>query len=52
MEINYPFAGISIFIVICLIIYLIRRNRKDQTKYEKEANEAGIEPEKHEDDKF
>jgi len=48
MEINYPVAGIVLLAMIILVIFLIRRNRKDEKTFEKEMSESEIKPEKHE----
>lgn len=47
MEINYTIT-IPVFIIIgALIVFLIRRNNKDQKKIEKEIIDAETKPEKH-----
>jgi preprotein translocase subunit YajC len=51
MEINYPILGLVVLAVICLIVFLVRRNRKDEKKFEKEMTESEIKPEKHDEDK-
>ena len=50
MEINYPLAGLVLVAVIGLIVFLIRRNREDKNKYEKEMIESELKPEKHDTD--
>lgn len=52
MEINYPIAGLVLIAVIGLIVFLIRRNRKDKIKYEKEMIESERKPEKHDPDRI
>jgi len=49
MEINYPIVGVILLIAFLLIIFLIRRNKKDQKAFEKNVNESEIEPEQHKD---
>lgn len=49
MEVNYLITVPVLIVVIVLIIYLIRRNRRDQKKFEKEIIESEIKPEKHDD---
>lgn len=36
MEINYTVLGIVAFVVVLIIVFLARRNRKDQKDYEKD----------------
>jgi len=50
MEINYPLAGLVLVVVIGLIIFLIRRNRRDKKKYENEMIQSELKPEKHDTD--
>ena len=52
MELNYPLIGLVIFLVIGLIIFLIRRNRKDKKSYERELIDSEIKPEKHDADRI
>jgi hypothetical protein len=47
---EYMYAAIIAALVIALIIYLIRRNRKDQKILEKEMNLSELKPEEHKDD--
>jgi len=49
MNINYPILTVVLLIVAALIIFIIRRNRKDQKDYEKESNQSELKPEKHDD---
>lgn len=51
MEINYLITGLVVLAVICLIIFLIRKNRKDKKTFEKEVIESEIKPEQHDADK-
>ena len=50
MEINYLVVVPVLILVIALILFLIRRNRKDQKKLEQELNESELKPEKHDKD--
>lgn len=50
MEISYPLAGLVLVVVIGLIIFLIRRNRKDKKKFENEMIQSELKPEKHDTD--
>lgn len=50
MTINYPLLGIFLLAVIILIVFLLRRNRKDEQKFEKQMNQSELNPEKHDDD--
>ncbi len=52
MEINYPLVGLVLVAVIGLIIFLIRRNRKDKKKYENEMIQSDLKPEKHDTDRI
>lgn len=47
MERNLLIEGIVALLVVLLVIYLIRKNRKDQKKYEEEIKKSEIKPEKH-----
>lgn len=51
-DVNYFIAGIVIVAVIGLIIFLIRRNRKDEKRFEKDMIDSEIKPEKHKDDQI
>lgn len=50
MEVNYPIVGLVLIAAIGLIVFLIRRNRKDKKKYEREVIQSEIKPEKHDTD--
>ncbi|MEJ7558014.1 MAG: hypothetical protein WKF66_06865 [Pedobacter sp.] len=52
MEINYWILIPFILLVIILLAWLIKRNVKDEKKFEKEANQSEAKPEKHEDNKI
>ena len=51
MDVNYEIAGIVLLVMVCLILFLVLRNRKDKRDFEKEANESEIKPDKHDSDK-
>lgn len=50
MEINYVIVVPVILLAILFVVWIIRRNRKDEKKFEKEMNESEILPEKHDKD--
>ncbi|QNK63897.1 heme exporter protein CcmD [Pedobacter sp. PAMC26386] len=50
MDISYWTAGICTLAMIILIIWLIKRNRKDEKVYEKEIIDSEIKPEKHDNE--
>ncbi len=52
MEINYNILVPIIFIVLVLILFLIRKNRKDAKKFEKQANETETITDKHDRDRI
>jgi len=52
MEINYWIVIPFVLIIIFFIGWLIKRNLKDEKKFEKEANQSDIKPEKHDEDKI
>jgi hypothetical protein len=47
--INYWWAGVCLVLLIILLIWLIKRNRKDEKVFEKDFMQAEIKPEKHDD---
>ena len=49
MAINYPIAGAVVLAVILLIIFLIRRNQKDEKKFERDMIDSEVKPDKHKD---
>jgi preprotein translocase subunit YajC len=51
MEINYWIVIPLIIIILLFLAWLIRRNVKDEKKFEKEANQSDVKPEKHNDNK-
>lgn len=50
MEINYLISGIVVIAVVFLIVFLIRRNKKDQKDFEQEKINSEIKPEKHKEE--
>jgi len=51
MDVNYEIAGIVLLVMVCLILFLVLRNRKDKRDFEKETSESEIKPDKHDSDK-
>ena len=51
MQVSYPIIGIVALIAIALIIFLIRRNIKDEKEFEQEVIQSELKPEKHDEDK-
>jgi hypothetical protein len=51
MDINYGWVGFALLLMIILIIWIIKRNKKDEKEYEDEIIQSEIKPKKHEDDK-
>lgn len=47
MDINYPIVGIVVAATIMFLIFLIRRNMKDEKTFEKDLNKLDKNPEKH-----
>ncbi|MDB5118430.1 MAG: hypothetical protein JWQ79_3922 [Mucilaginibacter sp.] len=50
MNINYWWAGLFIVLMIVLVIWLIKRNRKDEKKWEKEIIQSELKPEDRDND--
>lgn len=50
MDFNWITVGIVFLLVLVLVVFLIRRNRKDEQDYEKFLNENDIPIEKEEDE--
>ncbi|WP_316838445.1 hypothetical protein [Pedobacter gandavensis] len=50
MGINEIIGVLAIIFVLLLVIFLVRRNRKDQEEFERQMNESEIKPEKHKGD--
>lgn len=51
METNFMVIGLIFLLVLCLIVYLISRNKKDRKKFEQDLNQSEMKPEQHEDEK-
>ncbi len=51
MNLNYVLIGAVLLAVIALIIYLIRRNYKDEKIVVPQMDESGVETEIHDEDK-
>jgi Ca2+/Na+ antiporter len=49
-SINYWWTGLVLLLLIVLVIWLIKRNRKDEKELEKEIIQSELKPEKHDDD--
>jgi hypothetical protein len=52
MEINYWIVIPFILIVLALVYWLVKRNIKDETKFEEEANKTESKPGKHTEEKL
>lgn len=50
MNIDYPVIGIIVAAAIMFLIFLIRRNMKDEKTFEKDLNKLDKNPEKHDSD--
>jgi hypothetical protein len=50
-NINYLEVSLAVFIVAVLVVWLVRRNIKDEKKFEKDTIQSEIKPDKDEDDK-
>jgi len=46
--INYPLVIAITVVLAALVIWLIRRNQKDEKEYEKDSNKSEMKPEKGE----
>lgn len=46
---NYPIAGLIIVVVIAGIIWLVKRNQRDEKDFEKQIELYEIKPDKHQD---
>ncbi len=52
MEINSVVIAILIVVILVFIYFVIKRNKKDQKKYENELNQSELTPDKHNDNKI
>ncbi|HEY8660180.1 MAG TPA: hypothetical protein VIL78_14195 [Hanamia sp.] len=50
MEINYWWLGLFLLLMAILVIWLIRRNLKDEKIFEEEIIRSEIKPEDHDND--
>lgn len=51
METNFVIIGLIFLLVLCLIVYLISKNKKDRKKFEQDLNQSEMRPEQHEDER-
>ncbi|EHQ25494.1 hypothetical protein [Mucilaginibacter paludis] len=51
MEINYWIIGIIVILAVCLVGFLIWKNRKDEKSFEQDTIQSELKPEKHDEDK-
>jgi hypothetical protein len=49
IEINYWWAGIIVLAAAILITWLIKRDHKDKTDFEKDIIQSELKPKKHDD---
>jgi preprotein translocase subunit YajC len=49
IDINYWWTGLFIVLMVILMIWLIRRNRKDEKTFEKEMIQSELKPEDDKD---
>ncbi|WP_169304291.1 hypothetical protein [Pedobacter frigoris] len=47
MEIDYALLGLIALALIIFILWLVRRNIKDEKKFEKDSIQSELKPEKH-----
>lgn len=52
MEVNYPIVIAVLLAVMFLLIFLIRRDRKDVKDFADELNKSEVEPDKHKEDRI
>lgn len=52
MEINYVVIAILIVAILGFVFFVIKRNRKDQKKMEREINQSELTPDKHQENKI
>lgn len=45
MEINYWWVGLFLLLLVALVIWLIKRNRKDEKEWEKDVIQSELKPE-------
>jgi hypothetical protein len=49
MNVNYWETGLIIVVTILLVIWLVRRNNRDEETYEEEFIRSELKPEEHKD---
>ena len=49
MDTNYSLVVLAVIVAVCLIVFLIVRNKKDRRKFEEDVNQPDVPPEKHDD---
>jgi len=49
MQINYWWTSLIVALTIALVIWLARRNRKDEKAFEKELIQSELKPEENKD---
>ena len=52
MKINTVVIAIIIISILAFVIFVVKRNRKDQKKLENELNQKELTPDKHKGDKI
>lgn len=52
MEVNKFVIGILVIVILAFVYFVIKRNKKDQKKMEREFNEKEVSPKKHEGDRI
>lgn len=52
MDINYLIIALVLLGALGLLYFLIRKNRKDQKKFERDFERSEIDPEIHKDEKI
>lgn len=52
MGANYIMISLVVAAVILLIVWLIRKNRRDRKDFEKAVNASDVKPEQHKDDQI
>lgn len=50
MQVNYWWISVFILLIIILVIWLIRRNRKDEKRFEKDLIQSELKPDEEEKD--
>jgi len=50
MEINRMVLGIIVLLVLCLVLFIVIKNKRDRKKLENRLNEPDMRPERHEEE--